>query len=248
MIFEILNPQGSYAVLKAKMEAGDEFYSMPGTVMSLKGANFGSQRKGGVLSGLKRKILTGTTMHMDSIYYESDPGEAIVAPRFPGQIGEIELKESMYAHSHSFLAAENEVEIGSKSLGVRSIFANNEFFWVSLQAAPGKRAWLSFFGDIIEVDVKEGETLSIEHGHFVGINATARFQLRFLGIKRAAFGGEGLYMVDIQGPAKVWLQTRNLDAFVQMMVSQVGGGNAGNTVAAGAAGAILGGLIGGGKI
>ena len=248
MKFEILNPQGSYAVLKAEMEQGDEFFSMPGTVMSLKGANFGSQRKGGILSGLKRKMFTGTSMYMDSIYYESDPGEAMVAPRFPGQIAEVELNESMYAHSHSFLAAEKEVEIGSKSLGVRSVFANSEFFWISLQAAPGRKAWLSFFGDILEVNVKPGETLSIEHGHFVGINESAKFQLRFLGIKRAMFGGEGLYMVDIQGPAKVWMQTRNLDAFVQMLVSQTGGGNAGNTVAAGAAGAILGGLIGGGRI
>ncbi|HKJ97135.1 MAG TPA: TIGR00266 family protein, partial [Thermoplasmataceae archaeon] len=174
-----------------------------------------------LLGGLKRSLLTGTNMYMDKLYFESDPGEAVVAPRFPGQIAEVQLEQDMFAHSHSFLAAENEVEIGSKSLGVRSLLANDTLFWVSLQRNPGKKVWLSFFGDVIKMDVKANERVSIEHGHFVAINADAKFNIRFLGIKRALLGGEGLYMVDIEGPAQVWLQTRNLEAFIQMVAAQV---------------------------
>lgn len=223
MEYEIQNPEGGYAVLKTKLSSGEEFYSMPGTVTSLKGVNFASQRKGGLLGGLKRSLLTGTNLYMDKLYYESDPGEAIVAPRFPGQIAQLDLDEDLFAHSHSFLAAENGVEIGSKSLGVRSLMANSTMFWVSLQRNPGKKAWLSFFGDVLKVDVAQNERISVEHGHFVAINATARFNIRFLGIKRAMLGGEGLYMVDIEGPAQVWLQSRNLEAFVQMVAAQVPG-------------------------
>ncbi len=220
MQYEIVNPQGGYAVLKTKMSNGEEFFSMPGTVTSLKGVNFASQRKGGLLGGLKRSLLTGTNLYMDKLYFESDPGEAIVAPRFPGQIGEISLDQDMFSHSHSFLAAENGVEIGSKSLGVRSLLANSSLFWISLQRNPGKKAWLSFFGDILDVNVAEGEHISVEHGHFVAINAGANFNIRFLGLKRAMLGGEGLYMVDIVGPAHVWMQTRNLEAFIQMIAAQ----------------------------
>ncbi len=222
MQYEILNPQGGYSVLKTKLGSGEEFYSMPGTVTSLKGVNFVSQRKGGLLGGLKRSLLTGTNLYLDQLYFESDPGEAIVAPRFPGQIGEISLENDMFSHSHSFLAAENGVEIGSKSLGVRSLLANDSLFWISLQKAPGKKAWLSFFGDMIKMDVSPGEKVSIEHGHFVALNGGAKFSIRFLGLKRAMLGGEGLYMVDIEGPAQVWLQTRNLEAFMQMIAAQVG--------------------------
>ncbi|AKA48346.1 hypothetical protein IX51_03720 [uncultured archaeon] len=221
MKYEIINPQGGYAVLKTRLAHGEEFYSMPGTVTSLHGVNFASQRKGGLLGGLKRSLLTGTNMYKDKLYFESDPGEAVVAPRFPGQIAEVQLEQDMFAHSHSFLAAENEVEIGSKSLGVRSLLANDTLFWVSLQRNPGKKVWLSFFGDVIKMDVKANERVSIEHGHFVAINADAKFNIRFLGIKRALLGGEGLYMVDIEGPAQVWLQTRNLEAFIQMVAAQV---------------------------
>ena len=247
MKFEILNPQGSYAVLKASLNQGDEFYSMPGSVLSLRGINFGSQRKGGILGGLKRKILTGTNIYMDSLYFESPPGEAIVSPLFPGQIAGIQLNEEVFTHSHSFLAAESGVEIGSKMLGVRSLLASGELFWITLRPVNSTGAWISFFGDIIKMDIPQGETISIDHGHFVAINASASFRIRWLGIKRALLGGEGFYMVDITGPATLWLQSRNLDAFVQMVASSVGGG-ANRTVAAGAAGAIIGGLLEGGRL
>lgn len=222
MQHEIVNPQGGYSVLKTKLSNGEEFFSMPGTVTSLRGTDFASQRKGGLLGGMKRAMMTGTNIYMDKIFFVSEPGESIVAPRFPGQIGEIELKEDMFAHSHSFLAAENGVEIGSRSLGVRSLFANGSLFWITLQQNPGKKAWLSFFGDIIKMNIPEGEKISVEHGHFVALSANANFQLRYLGIKRAMLSGEGLYMVDIQGPAELWLQTRNLEAFIQMVAVEGG--------------------------
>lgn len=222
MQYEILNPQGGYSVLKTKLGQGEEFYSMPGTVTSLKGTDFAAQRQGGLLGGLKRSLTTGTNIFMDKIYYVSDPGEAIVAPRFPGQIGEIELSEDMFAHSHSFLAAQNGVEIGSRSLGVRSLVANGSLFWITLQKSPGKKAWLSFFGDIMKLNLAAGEKISVEHGHFVALSGNANFQLRYLGLKRAMLSGEGLYMVDIQGPAELWLQTRNLEAFIQMVAVEGG--------------------------
>lgn len=221
MDYEILNPQGGYSVLKVKLNNGEEFFSMPGTATSLKGTNFASQRKGGLLKGLKRAVLTGTNIYMDQIYYESDPGEAIVAPHFPGQIGEIQLEEDMLAHSHSFLAAEDGIEIGSRSLGVRSIFATGSLFWITLERNPGKKVWLSFFGDIIKMKLAPDEKISVEHGHFVALSANTRFQLRYLGIKRAMLSGEGLYMVDIEGPGDLWLQTRNLEAFIQVVASQI---------------------------
>lgn len=218
---EILNPQGGYSVLKVNFSEGEELISMPGTVTSLEGVNFASQRKGGLLGGLKRSLMTGTNLYMDRLFYESAPGKAIVAPRFPGQIEEITLDQSIYTHSHSFLAAESDVEIGSRALGVRSMFASGNLFWVSLEENKGRKAWVSFFGDVIKVNVAAGEKISVDHGHFVAIDSHANFQLRYLGIRRAMLGGEGLYMVDIQGPATLWLQARNLEAFIQMIAAQV---------------------------
>lgn len=220
MHFEILNPQGGYAVLKATMNQGEEFISMPGTVTSLKGANFSAQKQGGLLGGLKRSITTGTSLFMDRVYHESSPGEAMVAPRFPGQIGEIGLEQGIFAHSHSFLATNSGVDIGSQSLGVRSLFASGNLFWVSLKGDASQKAWLSFFGDIMRMDLKEGEKVSVEHGHFVALTAGSRFQVRFMGMKRALMGGEGLYMVDVEGPGSLWIQTRNLDAFIMLIAEQ----------------------------
>ncbi len=221
MNFEVINPQGGYAVLKATMNEGDEFISMPGTVTSLKGANFSAQKQGGLLGGLKRSITTGTNVFMDRIFFESNPGEAIVAPRFPGQIGEISLVQEIFAHSHSFLATNSGVEVGSRSLGVRSLFASGNLFWISLKGDNSKKAWLSFFGDIMKVDLKAGEKISVEHGHFVALTAQSKFQIRFLGMKRALMGGEGLYMVDIEGPGSLWVQTRNLDAFIMYIAEHM---------------------------
>lgn len=220
MEHEILKPDGGYATLKLKLSNGEEFVSMPGSVTALKGTDFDTKRKGGLLGGLKRSITTGTNVYMDYVHYISDPGEAIIAPRFPGQIAEIPLEEDMVSHSHSFLATESSVEIGSRSLGVRSMFAGGNLFWITLGRSPGKKAWLSFFGDIMKVDLNAGERISVEHGHFVGLNAGAKFNIRFLGIKRAMLSGEGLYMVDIEGPATLYLQTRNLDAFIEMIIAQ----------------------------
>lgn len=207
--------------MKAKLNEGEEFISMPGTVTSLKGANFNAQKQGGLLGGLKRSMTTGTNIFMDRVFYESAPGEAVVAPRFPGQIGEISLGQEILAHSHSFLATHSGVEVGSRSLGVRSLFASGNLFWISLKGDSSKKAWLSFFGDIMKIDLSAGEKMSVEHGHFVAITAGSRFQIRFLGMKRALMGGEGIYMVDVEGPGSLWVQTRNLDAFIMFIAEHV---------------------------
>ena len=207
--------------MKEKLNEGDEFICMPGKVTSRKGANFRRQKQGGLRGGLKRSITTGTSLFMDRVIYESAPGEAILAPRFPGQIGEINLGQEILAHSHSFLATNSGVEVSSRSLGVRSLFASGNLFWISLKGDPGKKAWLSFFEDIIKIDLKPGEKISVEHGHFVAISAGSKFQIRFLGMKRALMGGEGLYMVDVEGPGTLWVQTRNLDAFIMFIAEHV---------------------------
>jgi uncharacterized protein (AIM24 family) len=71
------------------------------------------------------------------------------------------------------------------------------------------------------VDLVEGERYTVDTGHIVAFEESARFDVeRVGGLKSTLFSGEGL-VCTFTGPGKVWLQTRSQDALLAWLIPKL---------------------------
>jgi len=69
-------------------------------------------------------------------------------------------------------------------------------------------AFLHASGALHEVYLEAGESLRVETGCLVAMDATVDYDIQMVpGIRTALFGGEGLFFIRLQGPGRVMLQT-----------------------------------------
>ena len=81
--------------------------------------------------------------------------------------------------------------------------------------------FLSSYGAIHEIDLASGQQYLVDTGHMVawaeGINYKVK---RVGGLKSTLFSGEGL-VCELTGPGKIYLQSRNADAFLSWLIPQL---------------------------
>jgi uncharacterized protein (AIM24 family) len=84
-------------------------------------------------------------------------------------------------------------------------------------------------GTVIEKDLKPGETLRVDTGCIVAFATTVDYDIKFVGgFTNALFGGEGLFLANMTGPGKVYLQSlpfaRLVDRIKRGITFSQGGG------------------------
>ncbi len=87
-------------------------------------------------------------------------------------------------------------------------------------------------------------------GHVGMFEERVGFDITMLrGVRNVLFGGDGLFLAQLTGPGRVWLQSLPLANLAHALAPYLGGGGetARTGVAAGLAGAALGSLLGGEK-
>jgi uncharacterized protein (AIM24 family) len=68
--------------------------------------------------------------------------------------------------------------------------------------------WCELQGEIVEKDLQPGETIRVHPGHVGMLDASVQFSITTVpGIRNVLFGGDGLFLVQLTGPGKVWLQS-----------------------------------------
>ena len=113
-----------------------------------------SRGKGGLLSGLKR-MISGESFFLNHFKAGANGGEVWLGPALSGDIMAYELdNESLIVQSGSYLACEDDIEVGLGWQGFKSILSGESVFWVNLKG-KGK-AIVSSFGAIYPIEV-DGE-------------------------------------------------------------------------------------------
>ena len=83
---------------------------------------------------------------------------------------------------------------------------------------------------ILERELKPGEKLTIDNFHLVALSDEVEWSVRaFGGLKSFFFGGEG-FVVDVEGPGRVYLQTRTLPELAQLIRRFIGKGSKGFSI------------------
>jgi len=130
------------------------------------------------------RSLGGGTFFMTRYESVSRPGTVAFPARLPGKIVQVPLGpgRSHLIQRHGFLAG----------LG-------------------NGHAWLELSGELSEYDLEPGQVMRVHPAHVGLVESTVTYELGLVpGIKNTLFGGDGLFLLKLTGPGKIWLQSLSL--------------------------------------
>ena len=223
-------------------EAG-ELAWMKGPVELETGATIGGQ-KGGLLGAVKRAV-SGGTFFMTDYSVADGAGSVTFAAKAPGEIRPIEVGggKEYVVHRHGFICCEPGVELNvhmQQKLGA-GVFGGAGFI---LQRLSGQGlAFVEMHGDVVELDLGPGEFVRVHPGHVALFETAVSLDLTTVpGIKNKLFGGDGLFLAQLRGPGRAWLQSITLPALAHALqpyiVTEPAGEAGGLAGAAGLIGAL----------
>jgi len=116
--------------------------------------------------------------------------------------------EGVIIQDMSFLAYHGEVDHEIIWRGLRGMVSEGNLFWLRVYGHGG--VWVNSYGYIVQKDLKPGEGMTIDNFHLVALSDEVDWRVRsFGGLKSFFFGGED-FVVDVQGPGRVYMQTRTM--------------------------------------
>jgi uncharacterized protein (TIGR00266 family) len=173
------------------------------------GIEMDAKMEGGLLGGLKRKLLVGESFFITYFRCTTPAGRVAFAGPYPGKIVSVPLRgQSLLCQKDAFLCAVGDVDISvalTRRLGA-GFFGGEGFILQKLEGTGD--VFLHSGGTIVPLQLAAGERLKVDTGCLVAFDPSVDYDIvRVGGIKTSLFGGEGLFFVNVTGPGRVWLQT-----------------------------------------
>ena len=192
------------------MASGEEVRAEAGAMMYMTdGITMDARMQGGIMAGLKRKLLAGESLFLTFFRCGAPTGRVAFSGPYPGKIIRMALTNSaILCQRDSFLCAAGSVDINiafTKRLGAG--FFGGEGFILERLEGTGE-VFIHSGGTIVPMELKPGEKVRVDTGCLVAFDPTVDYDIELVGgIKTALFGGEGLFLATMTGPGRVWLQT-----------------------------------------
>jgi uncharacterized protein (TIGR00266 family) len=197
--------------------------------------------------GAVGRALSGGGLFMTEYSAPYQQGVVGFAAKIPGHIVEVAVEpgRGYLIHKHGFLCATEGIALTTgfqQSLGA-GIFGGNGFLMQRMAGAA--RAWVELGGEVIARDLAPGETLRVHPGHVGMLEESVAFNITTMrGIRNIFFGGDGLFLAELTGPGKIWLQTMTLPNLAHALAPYLSGetpsgGNLETATELGVAGAVL---------
>lgn len=164
------------------------------------------------LVGAGKRLVTGESL-FTTVFTHTGQGKAHVAfaAPYPGTIIPAKLSDyggRLICQKDSFLCAAKGVQIGIhfQRKILTGLFGGEGFIMQKLEG--NGLTFLHAGGTIVERELQAGETLHVDTGCLVALTDSVTYDIQQVGsIKSALFAGEGLFLVHLTGPGKVWLQS-----------------------------------------
>ncbi len=160
--------------------------------------------RGGLMAGMKRKLLSGESFFQNIYSAESGPGAVTFAPGSAGDIAVHELTNGeLLLEKGAYLASSEGVTCDAKWDGLRGFF--NEGMFVLRVTGTGT-LFFHAYGDIYPVDV-EGEYV-VDNGYVVAWEPSLTYKLT-RGRKIRSFLFADQLLLRFSGRGRIWLQSRS---------------------------------------
>ncbi|HOJ78022.1 MAG TPA: TIGR00266 family protein [Bacillota bacterium] len=206
-----------FSTLRVILDKGESIRAEAGAMVSMSSSiELEAKTAGQGLFGTLKAAVGGESFFAALYTATRDNSELVLAPAVLGDITVFELKgNTIFAQSGAYLAGSNELQLSTQG-SFKALISGEGLF---LQKISGNGVvFLSSYGAIIEKKLAPGETYRVDTGHIVAFEESVQYH-----IKKAAKGlfasfasGEGL-VGEYRGPGTIWLQTRNLPAFANVL-------------------------------
>jgi uncharacterized protein (TIGR00266 family) len=207
------------------MGVGDVIRAEAGTLMYMTdGVDMDAKMEGGILGGLKRKLLAGESLFITYFKGTANGSKVAFAGPYPGKIIHIALNgQPVLCQRDAFLCCTGDIDLSiafTKRLGA-GFFGGEGFI---LQKMEGRGdLFIHSGGTIVPFELSAGERLRVDTGCLVALDAGVDYDItRVGGIKTSLFGGEGLFFASLTGPGRVWLQTLPFSRLAERIHSAYG--------------------------
>lgn len=161
------------------------------------------------------RLLTSESIFINEFTAEGGPAEISIAPGSPGDLGHVYLNnETMYLQNSAYVASDMGVAVETKWQGlVKGFFSGESLFLIRCSGSGD--LWFNTYGAMIEIDVN-GDYV-VDTGNIVAFTDGLDYQITKVGgYKSLFFSGEG-FVCRFSGQGKVWIQTRNSQAFASWL-------------------------------
>jgi len=212
MQYEIIG-KGAYPAVKAILGRGEKITAEAGAMASMDGCiDIETKMQGGLMGGLKRKMLGGESFFMNHFTSSADDGAIYLTPTLPGDIRVREMKgETVFLQSGSFLAAVGDIEIDTKWKGFKGFFSGEGFFMLRISGSG--TLFFNSFGAMYDVEI-QGGPYKVDTGNIVMFEEGLDYHVKSVGGMKSFFlSGEGL-VAEFGGHGSMILQTRNIPGFI----------------------------------
>lgn len=215
MQYEILYP-GSNAMISIKLDPGEHVQAEAGAMLSRTEAiDVEGTLAGGFGRSMKRAVLGGETLFFQTLRAARGYGEVNIAPSMLGDIKILPLAngQDYFIKNGSLLASFENVTLDTKMQKLSTGFFSGAGLFIIHAHGQGHIA-ISAFGAVIEKAVAPGEKFVVDNGHLVAWTGDIDYRI-IKGGKTwmSSFtSGEGL-ACEFTGPGKIWMQSRNPEAF-----------------------------------
>lgn len=212
MKYEIVG--GNFPAVEIELYRGESVYTQTsGMCWMENGISMDTNLKGGILKSIGR-LFTQESLFMTT--YTCNVGSARIgfAMQSFGSIEGFQITpdKSLICQKSSFLVAESSVKssVTFTKKFTAGLFGGEGFV---LQKLTGNgKVFIETVGSIIEKNLGYGEELSVDNGHIVAFEESCSYEVKMVkGLRNILYSGEGLTLIKLTGPGRVYLQTMTLE-------------------------------------
>lgn len=214
--------QPAFSLLTVTLHTAESVKAEAGAMVSMaSGIRMETQAAGGIMGGLKRKLLGGESFFVNT-FTASQPGEVQFAPTLPGDIFALHLEgNTVLAQSGAYIASAPEIHVDTQWGGAKTFFSKEGLFLLKMSGAGP--LFLGSYGAVHMIELQAGEMRVVDTGHMVAFDESVQYNVKTVGgLKSTLFSGEGL-VCELTGPGRIWIQSRSWDSFLSWLIPQIPG-------------------------
>jgi uncharacterized protein (TIGR00266 family) len=209
-----------FPLLRVQLDAGQQVLAEPSAMATMSPhVQLKSGVKGGIGKGLGR-MFGGESFIVNTFTAQGAPGEVALAAGGLGDLVHYRLNGAggLMLQRGAFLAQSNGVEVSASWQGAKGFFSGQGL--VMLKATGAGDLFFTAYGAILPMEV-DGRLL-VDTGYIVAFEDTLSYRITTVPgarpgtaskLKSFFFGGEAL-VCELTGKGKVWVQTRQVSAFL----------------------------------